>query len=58
MVVEKSDAMVQYEKGIGDLLKLRSKRGKDVRMLPESRELIAAATIVIVVVAVVLSIIH
>jgi hypothetical protein len=58
MVVEKSDAMVQYDKGIGEILKTRPKRGRDVRMRPEAGDMIMGATVVIIVVAVALSIIH
>jgi hypothetical protein len=58
MVVEKSDAMVQYDKGIGEILKTRPKRGREVRMRPEAGDMIMAATVVIIVVAIALSIIH
>lgn len=57
MVVQKSDAMLQYEKGIGELLKTRPKRSKEIMILPEAKELIIAAAVIVVVVAAALAII-
>ncbi len=58
MAVVKSDAMLQHEKWISWVVGQNPKRGKEIRMLPEAKELIIAATVVIVVVAAALSIMH
>ena len=53
MTVVKSDAMLQYEKGIGEIISKRPKRSHDEIMHIEWRNiLLAAAAVVVVVIAV------
>ena len=53
MTVVKSDAMLQYEKGIGEIISKRPKRSHDEIMHIEWRNiLLAAAALVVVVIAV------
>jgi hypothetical protein len=50
MTVVKSDAMLQYEKGIGEIISKRPKRSHDEIMHIEWRNILLVATVVIVVV--------
>lgn len=51
-MVEKSDAMLQHEKSIAELIKTRPKRTREVRMMPEAKDiLMVVAAILIVVIA-------
>jgi hypothetical protein len=50
MTVVKSDAMLQYEKGIGEIISKRPKRSHDEIMHIEWRNYLLAATAVIVVI--------
>jgi hypothetical protein len=50
MTVVKSDAMLQYEKGIGEIISKRPKRSHDEIMHIEWRNILRVATVVIVVV--------
>ena len=53
MTVVKSDAMLQYEKGIGEIISKRPKRSHDEIMHIEWRNiLMAAAAFVVVVIAI------
>jgi hypothetical protein len=53
MTVVKSDAMLQYEKGIGEIISKRPKRSHDEIMHIEWRNyLLVAAALVVVVLAV------
>ena len=53
MTVVKSDAMLQYEKGIGEIISKRPKRSHDEIMHIEWRNiLMAAAAVVVVVIAI------
>jgi hypothetical protein len=52
MTVVKSDAMLQYEKGIGEIISKRPKRSHDEIMHIEWRNyLLAAAAVVVVIIA-------
>ena len=53
MTVVKSDAMLQYEKGISEIVSKRPKRSHDEIMHIEWRNfLLAAAAIIVVIVAI------
>ena len=53
MTVVKSDAMLQYEKGIGEIISKRPKRSHDEIMHIEWRNyLLAAAAVVVVIIAI------
>ena len=53
MTVVKSDAMLQYEKGIGEIVSKRPKRSHDEIMHIEWRNfLLVAAAVVVVILAV------
>ena len=53
MVVVKSDAMLQYEKGIGDLISKRPKvRHDEIMHVEWSKILLVAAAVFVVIIAV------
>lgn len=56
MAVVKSDAMLQHEKWIAWVLEHNPKRGKNVVMLPEAKEMIIGVAVIVVIVAAALSI--
>lgn len=49
MVVQKSDAMLQHEKWIAEVVSKRPKRTKETHMLPEPIKLIVAGGIIVVI---------
>jgi len=51
MAVVKSDAMLQHEKWIAEVVKARPKRTKETKMLPEPIILVMAAAVILVIIA-------
>jgi uncharacterized membrane protein SirB2 len=58
MVVQKSDAMIQHEKWIAEVVAHKHKRGKQVKMLPEAPDLIMVVAGILIIVVAALSIIY
>jgi hypothetical protein len=57
-MVEKSDAMVQHEKWIAEVVKTRPKRTKEIMMLPEVKDILMVVAAILIVVIAAVSVIY
>jgi len=58
MVVQKSDAMIQHEKWIAEVVSHRPKRTQQTMMIPEAQNIIMVVAGVLIIVVAALSIMY